>query len=184
MGRLAALLALCITLLAVAGYLHYRSETVEIRIPEQQIRQRLAEKLPLRKTYLYIFELTLENPRVDLREDSGRIVAGLDIRVRIRGGAEDRVLHGTVDASGSLRYAAAKGQFFLAAPKIEQLSIAGLPEERTAQVRAVLETALAEYYADHPIYRLKTGDVKQAAAKLVLKDVAVDGNELVVTMGL
>lgn len=184
MSRLIALLGFCLLLLAVAGYLHYRSDTFEVRIPEQQIRQKLAEKLPLQKTYLYLFELTLENPRVDLLEDSGRIAAGLDIRVRIKGGGEDRVLRGTVDASGSLRYAAAEGQFYLAEPEIEKLSVSGLPEKRTAQIRSVIETALGEYYAEHPVYRLNTDDIKQATAKMVLKNVSVDGDDLVVTMGL
>lgn len=184
MRRLVALLVFCLLLLAVAGYLHYRSETFEVRISEQQIHQKLAEKLPLQKTYLYLFELTLENPRVDLLEDSGRIAAGLDVRVRIKGGAEDRVLHGTVDASGKLRYAAAEGQFYLSDPEIEKLSVAGLPEKRTAQIRSVVETALSEYYADHPVYRLQSDDIKQTAVKVVLKDVSVDGDDLVVTMGL
>lgn len=183
MRQLVAVLLLCGLLLAVAGYLHYRSENFELRISEQQIRQKLAEKLPLEKTYLYLFELTLENPRVDLLEDTGRIAAGLDIRLRIKGGAEDQVLRGTVDASGTLRYTAAEGQFYLTNPEIERLSVTGLPEKRAAQLRSVIETALSEYYADNPVYQLKSDDIKQAAAKLVLKNVSVDGNDLVVTMG-
>jgi uncharacterized protein with GYD domain len=40
------------------------------------------------------------------------------------------------------------------------------------------------YFADHPLYALKTSDVRQEAAKLALKNVAVENRELVVTLGI
>jgi hypothetical protein len=43
---------------------------------------------------------------------------------------------------------------------------------------------LAKYCVDRPVYTLKAGDVKRAAARLVLRGVTVENRELVVTLGL
>jgi hypothetical protein len=43
---------------------------------------------------------------------------------------------------------------------------------------------LNEYYQTRPIYTLKPKDVKQAVARLVLKSVVVEKQELVVMLGV
>lgn len=182
MARVIAVLLFSLLLLAIAGYLYYSGKDHEIRISEAQIQAKLSEKLPQTKTYLFIFDLTLDNPRIKLQQDSGRIAAGLDLQLRL--GDSDKQLRGSVDASGRLRYASEEGQFYLAQPKIEQLTIEGLPDRYRDKARSAIELALAEYYAKHPVYTLKSGDIKQAAAKLVLKDVRVSGDELIVTLGI
>ena len=184
MARVIVLVAAILALLTFAGYLHFSAREYEIRIPESEIQARLSEKLPRTKTYLGLFQLTLENPRLQLLADSGRIRAGLDLQLNIKLGGNREPLNGSVDASGLLRYDAEQGQFYVAEPQIEQLQIPGLPEKHSGKARAVITAALAEYFASNPIYRLKEGDARQAAARLVLKNVAVSDDELVVTMGL
>jgi hypothetical protein len=51
------------------------------------------------------------------------------------------------------------------------------PEKYTEKVNSILTRAIEEFYADHPIYTLKTTDVKQAAARIVLKDVMIGNKE-------
>lgn len=184
MGRIISVIAAILLALAVAGYLYFSGKHYEVRIPQAQIQQKLAEKLPLTKTYLQIFQITLDNPRVELLADSGRIKAGLDLALNIRIGPVQKPLGGSVDASGTLKYVAGEGQFYLSDPIIEQLSIQGLPERQEDRARAVIEMALSEYFATRPVYTLKASDTRQAAARLVLRDVSVDGDELVVTLGL
>ncbi|WP_193161110.1 DUF1439 domain-containing protein [Microbulbifer hainanensis] len=184
MVRIIVLIAVILGLLAFAGYRYFSGREYEIRIPESEIQAKLSEKLPRTKTYLGLFQLTLKNPRVQLLEDSGRIRAGLDLQLTIKLGGSREPLSGSVDASGLLRYAPEQGQFFLAEPQIEQLQIQGLPDKHSGKARAVITAALTEYFASHPVYRLKKDDARQAAARLVLKNVAVSGDELVVTMGL
>lgn len=184
MARVIVPAAIILALLAFAGYLyHHHGHEYELRISEAQIRDKLAEKLPRTKTYLYVFQLTLSNPRVALLADSGRIRAGLDLQLNLLIGGHEP-LSGSVDVSGRLRYAPDEGQFYLAEPQIEQLQLRGLPEKYADKARAVIATAMTEYYANHPIYRLKAGDIKQSAARLVLKDVSVSGDTLVVTLGI
>ncbi|MFC6632272.1 DUF1439 domain-containing protein [Microbulbifer taiwanensis] len=184
MARLVGLFAFVALLLSAAGYLYFAGKEYEIRIPEAEIQARLSEKLPLTKTYFFVFQLTLEEPRVHLLEESGRIGAGLDLTLNVKVGGEGKPLDGSVDASGRLQYDSGEGQFYLAEPVIEQLSIQGLPGKYADRAKKVIELALTEYYATHPIYKLKAGDTKQAAAKLVLKNVSVSGDELVVVLGI
>lgn len=184
MKRLIATVGIGALLLGSVAYWYFSGQEYAIRISQQQIDAKLSEKLPFTKTYLSIFQLTLDNPRVELLADSGRIRAGLDLTLNVKINGREKPLGGAVDASAHLKYVASEGQFYLADPVIEQLSIQGLPEKYRDKARAVTELALTEYYKKHPVYRLKPGDVKQAAAKLVLRDVAVENDALVITLGL
>lgn len=184
MKTVIASLLLALLLLGMAGYLFYSGKTYEVRISRDQIEQGLAEKMPIQKTYLYIFDLTLDNPRVALEQSNGLIKAGLDIRLKILGREEAREFNGSVDASGALKYVAGDGQFYLSGLVIDKLTIEGLDPQKTGKVRGILQTALGEYLAARPIYTLKGDEFKGVAAKLVLRDVKVSDDELLVTLGL
>ena len=76
-------------------------------------------------------------------------------------------LGGELDISGGVRYDEIDGQFFLTDPAIENLNIQGIPDKYSERANKVLTKALAEYYADRPIYTLRETDAKQAVAKLL-----------------
>lgn len=184
-GKKLTIAALVLLLIAaVAGYLYFSGKEYTVRISESQIQQQLAKKLPIRKSYLLIFEITLDNPRVQLRDGSKRVEAGLDLTLNITLDKNPEPLGGSIDVSGGVRYEAEKGQFFLTDPLIENFAVQGVPPKYIKKVNKLLTKALAEYYEDHPIYMLKRGDAKQAFARMVLKDVTVEGKELVVTLGI
>jgi len=166
-----------------AAYFYLSGKEYVIRIPEIQIQHKLSDKLPITKTYWLIFSVTLDNPRVDLIEENGRVKAGLDITLNIKIGKLKQPLEGSVDASGQLKYEPTNGQFYLADLVIERLDLQGVPDKHINKVSKAVSKALSEYYSTHPVYTLKSSDVKQAAAKLVLKNIIVDRDELVVTLG-
>lgn len=76
------------------------------------------------------------------------------------------------------------GEFFLTGPTIDQLSVQGIPKKYTKKANLFLIKAISEFYSKHPIYTLKQYDLKQLAAKTILKDVVVENNELVVRLGI
>ena len=184
MKTVIASLLLALLLLGMAGYLFYSGKTYEVRISRAQIEQKLAENMPIQKTYLKIFDLTLDSPRVALEHSNDLIKAGLDIRLQILGPGRAREFNGSVDASGALKYVAGDGQFYLSGLVIDKLSIEGLDPQKVAKLRGILQTALGEYLAARPIYTLKGDEFKGIAAKLVLRDVAVSNDALLVTLGL
>ncbi|SHE87678.1 Protein of unknown function [Microbulbifer donghaiensis] len=184
MARVIAVIAAILLALAFAGYLYYSGKEYTVRISEAEIQRNLTEGLPLSKSYLSIFELTLDNPRVELLADSGRIAAGMDLTLRIKAVDDRRKINGSVDISGLPQYVPAKGEFYLEDLKIDRLSLEGLPDKQAERTRMVIEAALAEYYRRHPIYKLKATNIRQVMAKLALRRVSVDGDELVVVLGI
>ena len=169
---------------AVGVYFYFSGKEYVVRISESEIQEKLQEKLPLMKTYYFIIQVTLDNPRVHLENGSNRVGAGLDVVFNITLNKNPKPLGGTVDVSGGILYSAEKGQFFLTNPVIENLEVQGIPQDYTDKANKALTKALAEYYEKHPIYTLRATDAKQAAARMVLKDVIIENRELVVTLGI
>ena len=171
-------------MLLVSTYFYFSGKEYVVRITETEIKEKLDEKLPLTKSFLFIIQITLKNPRVLLENGSKRISAGLDVLLNITVNKNPKPLGGTVDVSGGVQYLADKGELFLTNPVIENFVIQGIPDKHLYKVNKALTTALAKYYKENPIYTLRATDVKQAAARMVLKDVIVENKELVVTLGI
>ena len=176
--------AVVLLLLIVGGYWYFSGKEYVFRFPEAQIRETLAKKLPMTKTYLLIIQVTLDNPRVLLENGSNRVNAGLDVTLNVTVDNNPEPLGGSIDVSGGVRYEAEKGQFFLTDPVIEKLQVQGISPAYTEKTNNALTKALAEYYSERPIYTLSDLDAKQLAAQMVLKDVVVENKELVVTLGI
>lgn len=172
-----------ITLLA-GSYYYFSGKSYVIRLSESDIQSKLEAKLPLTKTYLYIIQVTLDNPRVHLENGSNKVSAGLDVLFNITLNKNLRAIGGTVDVAGDILYLAEQGQFFLANPVVENLTIQGVDVKYTDKINKALTRALAEYYQNNPVYTLRTSDTKQAVAKMVLKDVFIENKELVITLGI
>lgn len=172
-----------ITLLAGTYYYFFGKEYV-VRLSESDIQSKLEEKLPLTKTYLFIIQVTLNNPRVHLENGSRKVGAGLDVVFNITLNKNSKPIGGTVDVSGGVLYLAENGQFFLTDLVIESLTVQGIAPKYTDKANKALTKALAEYYKNNPIYTLRVSDAKQAIAKMVLKGVIVENQELVVTLGI
>ena len=179
-----AIIAL-LALICAGGVAYYllQDRQFEIRLSEDQLLEALEKKLPFQKTFLIVFDVDLDNPRIKLVEGSDRVQAGLDVTVNVRLGNK-RPINGSADVSGHVRYAPEQGEFYLVKPEIESLSIEGVPTDYAERIDETLTKALASFFKTRPIYRLKETDTKQATAKLVLKDVAVEKGDLVLTLGL
>ena len=169
---------------AIAAYFYYAGKEYTITLTESQLQEKLAEKLPLTKTYFFIFQVTLENPRVFLTNGRKRVDVGLDVNLNININKEPKPLGGSIDVSGGVLYVAEKGQFFLTDPVVEKIKVQGIPEHYSDKANIALSKALSNYYAEHPIYTLKSTDIKQAATKLILKDVYIYHKELVIILGI
>lgn len=168
----------------IGAYIFLSGKEYIVRIPESQIKAAMEQKLPLTKTYLFIIDVTLRNPRVELIGGSSRVAGGMDVELNIRINENPEPLGGSIDLSGGVSYVADGGHFFLIDPVVESFSIQGLSENIKPKVSKAIEKALSEYFAKNPIYTLKKADLKQAAAYAVLKDVSVKDKELVVSLGI
>ena len=171
-------------ILAVSVYIYFSGREFTVKITEAQLKEKLGEKLPLTKKYLFIFEVTLKNPRVSLTDGSKKIDVGLDFILNIKNNNKPKPYGGSIDVSCGVRYEDEKGQFFLTDPVVKNLEVQGIPEKYIDKVNKVLSLALTRYYETHPVYTLKTTDIKQAAAKIILKDIYINNKELIIKLGI
>jgi hypothetical protein len=169
---------------AAGGYYYIQSRTFVLTFSEAQIQSRLDTAPPFTQSYFGVVSVTLDNPRVSLAERSERVLAGSDVAVRLGLGSREIAIPGSVDVSGGIRFQPETGEFYLTDPVVEQLAIPGVPEQHTPRVADAIARALRVYYDRNPIYTLKATDIKQATARLLLKDVRVADQHLVVTLGV
>jgi hypothetical protein len=169
---------------AAGGYYYLQGRTFTLTFSEAEIQSRLAAASPFTRTYLGVVQVTLDDPRIALVEGSERIRAGSDVVVRVGLGRREISVPGSVEASAGLRFQAETGEFFLTDPVVEHLAVPGVPEEHAPRVAAAIERALRIYYDRHPIYTLQATDIRQATARLLLRDVRVADRHLVVTLAL
>ena len=184
MRRAIASAVLVLIALFCAAYFYLYGREFVYRLTEPQIQEALAARMPIQKTYLLIVQVTLDHPRIVLVEGSDRVKAGLDVTLNFRLGDAALPLSGLVDVSGGIRYEPNEGRFYLADPVVERLQMQGIPEKYASRVSAALTQAIADYYATRPIYTLNAVDARQAAAKMVLKSVVIEHQQVVVTLGI
>jgi hypothetical protein len=173
---------LALALGAAAWYLHGRR--YDVAITQQQIDEALQAKFPMSKTYLAIFQIEYSNPHVILLPATDRIEVGLDAELNIRLGSQTKKLGGTVTATTGLSYRSETNQFFLSDPRIENMSIQGVPQKYMDKVTSLSSNTVREYLQKYPVYTLRGKDTKTATLKLLLKDVQVRSNEVHAILGL
>ena len=178
-----ALIAL-LAVAAAAGYLAVHGKEYVYRIPEQVLRERLSARLPITKTYLILFQVTLDHPRISLEDGSDRVDAGIDLAINLRVDNAIKHLVGSLDFSGGIRYSQETGEFFLTEPIIQRVKIEGLPARYIDISKKLLAGALRDFIASHSVYSLSTTDATELGIRLALKRVIVKDHELVVTLGV
>lgn len=181
-GPLIAAILIAVCILGAGLWWYFTNAGLRIAISEEQILERLNQKLPLRKTYLYVFEVTYDSPRVELVEASERIKAGLDVSVKINFLSDSTPLEGKIDAAAGVRYDPADGAFYLTDATIESLELEGLPREWTTQGRDLVGEGIRNYFDEHPIYRL-TERESHRAARAVLQNITIGQDKVVLHLG-
>ncbi len=179
--KLLAVLLLVVVLLS-AGWWYYNNGRVRIALSKDQIVEHLSQKLPATKTYLYIFQVTYDAPRVELVEASKRINAGLDISVRVALLDDPEPLRGRIDAAAGVRYEPNEGAFYLQDPTIENLELDGLPTEWANKARDLVAQGINSYFSSHPIYRL-TERQSHRAARAVLQEISIEKDHVILLLG-
>jgi hypothetical protein len=169
---------------AVAGYLAIHGREYVYRIPEQVLRERLSARLPITKTYLIVFQVTFDHPRIALEDGSDRVDAGIDLAFNLRVDNAIKHLVGSLDFSGGILYSQETGEFFLTEPVIQRVAIEGLPDRYIELSKKLLARALRDFIASHSVYSLSTSDATELGIRLALKRVIVKDHELVVTLGV
>lgn len=149
----------------------------EVVISRSQIQAMVDKKFPFDANAV-IARLTVDSPRVYF------VGTNVGIEVHIQGGFMGTELEGTVDLNGRLTYEKEEGAFFLKDIEISEITVNDAGFRDTDRFKPIVAKMVTNYLDDFPVYRLDTDDSKQSIAKYLLKDIAVRGDTLVVTLGL
>ena len=172
--------ALVVAVALAAGLLWKREYVLEL--DQAQLQKSLDAAFPVEKTYLVIIKIDLSDPAVALHESSDRIRFAVSVGVGVPG--INGRLRGRAELSGRIRYEPDHGAFYAEEPTVEQLSVHGLPDRYVDKTRGAVAWAVKGVLESRPVYTLKTGDVRQSAARLLLKDVRVSGGKLRLRLGV
>lgn len=154
-----------------------------ISISEKQLLARLSQKLPFRRQYLYIFDVLIDNPRLDIHAVNDRLTLGLDIQVHLSD-AQARVFHGFLEISMGVGFDPQQGMVYLTDPRIWDISVKGLPDTLVRKVAGVVNELLLKYLERLPVYKFEEETRSQRALRRVLKDIRLGEGEVVLQFGL
>lgn len=175
--------AVLLAVLAVAALMAYQAlkgKTILIALTQSEIQTALDKRFPVEKGAL-IFKVRFSDPVVQLQHGSDKI------HFEISAAADFSINEVTPESRGLIEagigYRPKDGEFILLDPRLD-LNVEGLSEEKNRKIVEVSNLILSSYVSEYPVYRLSRADVKQNMARLVLRDVRVDGGVLKITLGL
>ncbi|ARU54678.1 hypothetical protein OLMES_0575 [Oleiphilus messinensis] len=159
--------------------------TPTIRLSERQLLARLQKPFPIKKNYLFIFDLTLDNPRLDLHaySDDQRFLIGLDVLVHLGAGSSE-VFQGALDIRTGLAFDNRDGTIALTQPEVYQLIIKGLPEGITEPGRMVINEIVNRTFDHLPVYQLEAETRSGKTLRRMIRDVRVGQGEIIVHLGV
>lgn len=145
-----------------------------------ELEAKLAERLPVRRTLLGLFDVELARPQIALDATLGRISAGFDLGLRTP--LSTRVLTRTVRFSGTPRYDAPTQSIMLEHTRVEQFNLDGLPQgmrERMVELGSLLAKNMLE---QRPLYTLKPEQLRWAGIALSPRGMRIVGDRLLIEL--
>jgi len=183
MKRIIVVTVILLLLAAASGFFLLRGEEFELRVTQQDLQERLDQKFPLTKKYLFLVDVTYSNPRVTLVSGTNRVTFSLDAALGNLSSATSATIQGTAEIVAGVRYDPGRYEFYLVDPAISSFELQGLPESIAPKAQKALQTVIQEYLDHFPIYRLQPTDIRKVTARMILKRVTVENGELVFTLG-
>ena len=118
---------------------------------------------------------------IQLKDGSEKVYITSDVAFDAPGGVS---LNAYVEFNGKIFYDNDKKEFYLQNLEIEQLDFDQIPAKFHSTIKNTLEAILPIILNQYPIYTLKKETLKNAAAALLLKDVKVENNLMIITLGM
>lgn len=146
-----------------------------INLSQEKIQKVLDKKFPYKKSTI-LAKVELTNPVVTIKNDK------IFTNVSFNGSALNKVVRGQVSVSGRVAYKQKKKAFYLKDFEIINVTVENVKESKKDKVVGVVKTITSGYFASFPVYKLKKKNYKQNIARMLLKDVKTEGNNLVVKL--
>jgi hypothetical protein len=119
-------------------------------------------RFPMDRKMLEVLDLTLSNPQFNLRPESNRLAAALDLSGKDR--LFGRNFTGQLAFDGSLLFDANEQAVRLVDVKVSELKLEGLPTTVQSAARGLGPLLVQQVFERQPLYRFKPEDLQRAAA--------------------
>lgn len=177
-------------LLVLAGILYgwyfYNTYNHKIVLTQKQIQAKLDEKFPVSKIK-YFIEFTFNEPKVLLKDGSDRIDFLVNVFIKTPLISMDKKeirneFNGQVNVECKLYYVPDTGYFHLNRLEIKKMEIKEIPEKYNKKINTFIKPFIERYVDSHPIYKLNPKNFKQEIARVLLKKVYVENNNLIILL--
>lgn len=149
-----------------------------ITISKEKIQEAVNVKFPIDKNMI-LARVTMANPKVYFANENIGFIC------EYAGQALSKSVNITVDVQGKLVYNKDKGEFYLQNFEVIAYNVNSSANfEMNSEIRDGIVNILNNYMDKYPVYTLSKKDMKQRAAKRILKDIRVDGDNLLVMLSL
>ncbi|MEN9463897.1 MAG: hypothetical protein RL217_78 [Pseudomonadota bacterium] len=166
--------------LIIGSLLSLALSAQEIEFSRADIQAELEKRLPITHQQ-GVVAITLAKPKLDLMADEQRLKIRVQIIVATVIGGEMR---GFVTANGKLRYKNLNHSFYIDNPKIDELSVEGIPDDVQLQLKLIAQQMLVPALSDQPVYQLKDNNVQEALAKMMLQSITIKDDAIVASLSL
>lgn len=172
------LMSLLLILSALFGCAILGDRTVNIT--EEQIQQKLNEKLSVPFSLLKIFDVNLSNSIVKFDQETGRMHIAMD--TNLSSALFNESAAGQLDISGKLRFDAASNSIVLDAPKVENFNLDGLDGKQASLFNALAKVVGEKMLTGLALYTVKPGDLTVGTTQYTPKDMQITDKGLQLTL--
>jgi hypothetical protein len=175
---------LAIFILSLVAACASRVPPLVLTFPASDLQTKFADRFPYQKRQSVLYDLTLSNPRVMLKPESGRVALAVDVDLVFPLGG--RPLKGSATLSGKPRYDEPSRGIFLDDGAVDILDVERLPPALQEPLRLALSTAARETLAKRPITTIPEERLKRGPMMLTPKkmDVLADGLRIEFDVGV
>ncbi|MFN0298997.1 MAG: DUF1439 domain-containing protein [Burkholderiales bacterium] len=146
-----------------------------------ELEARLAERMPLRRDILGLFDLELSRAAVALDPLEQRVTATFAITVRTT--LSTRILPGTIRLSGIPRYDGAARAIMLDQARVDTFELDGLPRAFSDRLNEVAMLVAKDVFDRRPLYTVKPEQLQWGGMKLTPRGARIVGDRLLIDLG-
>ncbi|MFM9887965.1 MAG: DUF1439 domain-containing protein [Burkholderiales bacterium] len=146
-----------------------------------ELEAKLAERMPLRRNILGLFDLELTRPTVGLDASQQRVTAQFDISLRTA--LSTRILPGLIRLSGAPRYDGAAKAIMLDQARVDEFELDGLPRALSDRLNEVASLVATDVLDRRPFYTVKPEQLQWGGMALMPRGVRIVGDRLLVELG-
>lgn len=150
----------------------------EIRFSRSELQQGIESYMPYSHQHPF-FQLTINQPQLTLlsEEQRLRIRAHIDL-ITALGSANQ----GWLTLDGKLRYQADNHSFYIDDLRLIDLEVEGIIPEFKPRILKVVQELVSPLLSGQPLYTLKDNDMQEALAKMMLRSIKIENNQVVAVL--